>query len=1101
MVDKIIPDDLRNVQSDKKTNDYFLIPLNDLNPGEMYNMQFAWVYPDKTNSEWSSTFSVVASSEMVNLTQPRFLSTDLEGGNGFIKISYSGYDINNNLLKGIKQVNIWIKGGNYGNTYTNLATIFTAPGTKTISLPLGTYTFKLQAESHLGNKSAFSDERSAKSIKSPGAVSNITGTWVKDDGTTKTDTLKVGFTFDSTLNNADNSNLLSDRFIIYLTSGNKTSPGIPWSINKSSSAQSFYLSASDNKAIFGLFAKSFTISIIVVDTFGTESILVSQSSLEYQTPLDNPVIIVTPGILSYTVSYNSQSNKPFDQIYIEEIESESNSAPTTGWGQISQGTQNPLTVQTLNANKRWVRAKFYDTAGGSTSYSTAVAVTPSAAVTADTDGPGNVGSVTVVGSLDLDGVIGFNGHATISWTSVTGNGIRGYRIRWRQVATPSPSYSYVDSPGTNLSYHLSGLGVGLSYEFAVATYDEYNNTSTQYIAGNNITIDGTPYIAGTVNVEGYFSAKANESDLDSTAFKFGYGVDTGKRGLSFNSNNYWYIDSNQSASLKVGGSNNNITWNGDSLAVTGNIQAKKGTFSGNINMVAGASIYSGTIGGNITNAAGDTGGSLTSAGYILNSDGITFSNGLLSTAKRETNIVAATGLFTTNTANIGNWLVDTTTISKNGITLTAPVSSSSKPSIIINKGAYYLGLQTPNPSSPSGEDIVLWAGQDASGTAANFRVNADGKLFANGAKITGDVVVTVGETYNFLQETKTTADGKNTIYYQAGKPTLGPFKTGDMWVDTDDNNKIYVYGISDFVLAQDSASAKATADLALPATSFNVGSIVSKINGDINKDTSTLLPAGIYAQAIVGGALISSNANTLNPSAIGEFLTTAGTAINLNNGTFSSKGFRIDSSGNAYFLGSIESGSTIKGATFETTNYSVSAKHGLKILTVGNGEVISFSYSGSEIATIKSFLSSTSPGESADGGPAVSLRIDSPGKGSLGFYSTGTSLYSNGYASFEGTSMGIRTNTGGLSITGKTSVIINVDGVSRVSMLTNVTNVTGPVSASLMGGTNRLYLDNDSATLTSSNQSSGYGLRNIKFTTTATTPVDGATGDIVLVYV
>jgi hypothetical protein len=121
-------------------------------------------------------------------------------------------------------------------------------------------------------------------------------------------------------------------------------------------------------------------------------------------------------------------------------------------------------------------------------------------ITVDTVGPGNVSSVTVTASLDLEGPIGFHGHATISWPAVTGNGIRGYRIRWREVATPAIPYSYVDSPGTGVTYHLSGLGVGLTYEFAVATYDEYNNTSTQYVAGNNVTIQylqsvqGQPYV-------------------------------------------------------------------------------------------------------------------------------------------------------------------------------------------------------------------------------------------------------------------------------------------------------------------------------------------------------------------------------------------------------------------------------------------------------------------------------------------------------------------------------------------------------------------------------------------------------------------------------
>ena len=37
------------------------------------------------------------------------------------------------------------------------------------------------------------------------------------------------------------------------------------------------------------------------------------------------------------------------------------------------------------------------------------------------------------------------------------------------------------------------------------------------------------------------------------------------------------------------------------------------------------------------------------------------------------------------------------------------------------------------------------------------------------------------------------ADGKNTIYRQASEPTGGTYVTGDVWFDTDDDNKIYRY--------------------------------------------------------------------------------------------------------------------------------------------------------------------------------------------------------------------------------------------------------------------------------------------------------------------
>lgn len=56
------------------------------------------------------------------------------------------------------------------------------------------------------------------------------------------------------------------------------------------------------------------------------------------------------------------------------------------------------------------------------------------------------------------------------------------------------------------------------------------------------------------------------------------------------------------------------------------------------------------------------------------------------------------------------------------------------------------------------------------------------------------------------------ADSKNATYYQDNEPTGGTYEVGDMWVDTNDNNKLYNWDGTDWVLTQDSATAQATAD-------------------------------------------------------------------------------------------------------------------------------------------------------------------------------------------------------------------------------------------------------------------------------------------------
>ena len=780
--------------------DYWDIVVPDLDFNTAYALQAAWVYVDseKGTSDLSDRFNFTT-PDQEGLLSPQFTSNNLYAENSILYISWNGMDSGGNpyLNSILKQVNIWIKGGDFGDEYVKFGTFGNKAGTITVNATkISTYCVKLQAESKLDKFSGFSSEFCVTMLKQPTPVSNLQGRWVKDDLTSKTDALMITFNFDAAYSDATNSNINADYFLITLTANDKDRT-FWFPVNKASITQSFFLSAIDNKTSFGLFASQFEVFILVRDTLGQVSTLVNEQTLTYLTPLDTPIITATAGTLSYSVYYNSQTNKPFDNIYIYEDTG-------SGYNQVAQGTSNPIVVPVNNTLQRSVKAKFYDSNGGSTSFSGVVTVTPLGVVTVDTEGPDNVTSVTTSGGLDTSGVIGFNGYADISWPAVTGGGIRGYRIRFRPATNPVSSYSYADSPGTGTSYRLAGLGAGLVYEIAVATYDEYNNTSSSYVAGTNVEVGGTPYIASTVDVTGFFKAKANSTDADSTAFKFGFGVDTGKRGLVFNPNNYWYIDSSQTATLKVGGSTTNyIEWNGTSFVIDGDLRAKKGSFSGNVNIATGASLYSGTLTGNTVTSTGDTGGTLSGAGYVLNSTGIKFNS---SSVTDITTIDASTGKLSTSSANIGGWEVNSTTISKNGITL----NSSGK--IIGNSGAYYIGIE---PKSSSVDDIVLWAGQSATGgsadSGANFRVTAGGTLYATGAVIQGDITLTNGSGLSTL------IDGKANIYRSNTQPSGTSYNIGDLWVDTDDNNKVYQWSGSEWVVVQDSATALAAASSATDA--------------------------------------------------------------------------------------------------------------------------------------------------------------------------------------------------------------------------------------------------------------------------------------------
>lgn len=597
----------------------------------------------------------------------------------------------------------------------------------------------------------------------------------------------------------------------------------------------------------------FSFAYLYEDPENPSETIVGARSPNFRFNLDTPDLtkevtnlVVTPGLLAYGVKWDPiDKNLPANKWFIDAQIYESLTGAFAGEEYLVwNGTGNSATILVSDTNNRWIRVytRDADFHRKGVTYGPFKATDP---IVVDVTGPGNVSSVTTNGGLDTTGIVGFNGYSDISWPAVTGGGIRGYRIRFRPVTTPESSYSYADSPGTGTSYRLAGLGAGLVYEIAVATYDEYNNTSSNYVAGTNVTVGGTPYIASTVDVSGYFRAKANPGDADSTAFKFGYGIETGKRGLLFNASNYWHIDSNQSALFKVGGPTANyLLWNGTKLTVDGDINAKGGTFSGNIFMsTTGASIYSGTI--------DTTTGNLTGNGFALNSTGLKVANGTNSVT-----LSAATGTITANAGSIANWNLSGTTLSKNNIILDSAgqiqVGSTAAQSVYLK----------------SSGSFVMWAGNNTPDANAKFRVGVDGTLYATGAVFgtgtTVDGYATTG-TVTGLNTRLTTAEGtvstlgtnvttlstsvgtissglatKNTTFVSGTAPTAN--RVGDIWIDTSSGNELKTWTGSVWTTRRDTTFAKTT-DL---ATKLNATASIIQSTTD-NKITANASGLEIFS--------------------------------------------------------------------------------------------------------------------------------------------------------------------------------------------------------------------------------------------------------------
>ncbi len=830
-----------------KNNFTFVAP--NLKTNSTYSFQFKYVFEDGGEStEWSPTYTVFTSNIAV-LPKPKLTAANISYFQGILKVTWDGTDYNGTSYgNGFSRILIWVRDNTIPGQLFKIVGELSKPGTWSLAVPPKSQTVKLTAVSVNGEESAYSDEFTITPVvAAPVAVTSVTPAWSGTD-----------FTISFTHNTSAVENEYLKEYLITLntaTSGTKvfSMPPVP------GSSQKFSLSLERNQAAFGTAETTFSGTIQTLDIYGNKGTAVSFSNTAYASVLQTPAIVAAATTNGYTVSYTAQTSNTFKSISIEEVVSSSLTDPGTGYVGVATGATNPIFVPTTNTNKRWVRAKLFDTVNASTSYSVAVTVTPLSPVTVDNDGPPDVSSVTTSGGLDSSGTVGFNGYADISWPAVTTGGIRGYRIRYRPITTPSSSYSYADSPGSGTSYRLAGLGAGLVYEIAVATYDEYNNTSSNYIAGSNVTVGGTPYIASTVDVTGYFSAKANPTDAASTAFKFGYGVDTGKRGLVFNENNYWYIDSSQSALLKVGGATTNyIEWNGASFVIDGDLRAKKGSFSGNVSIASGASIYSGTLTGNTVTSTGDTGGSLNGAGYILNSSGLTFNS---STVNNVTTIDAATGNFITKSANIGGWLINSSTnpdqIYKVSGTNTIKLDSSNA-SIQADGTGYTAGFGIPDANN-----IVFWAG--ASRATAPFRVYKDGTIIATQLTIYGyatDLELSTGLGSKISTGGAASDVNSNTTTISGNKIRSGIVQSNN-WNGTVTNG-------SDF------STDGMTIDL-------STGAITSKkfrIDGSGNAAFKGTLDVGIAINSpvITGGEINIGN---------GQFVVTTAGAITAQSGTFS----------------------------------------------------------------------------------------------------------------------------------------------------------------------------------------------------------------------
>lgn len=1028
--------DLDPTQTKSSDGKYIDLVFTGFVPDTDYGLTFAWVYEDpKLGISGESAVFDFKTIQEPDLPPPYFIESNLDAIADKVYVTWNGKDATNSYYpEGVlKQVNIWIKGGDFGEEYVQFGTSFSAAGTIQISATkVTTYCVKLQAEANTpGKLSPFSNEFCITLLEQPSPVYGVRHEWIKRD-------LVLFWKFDVNLPKND----LADSFAVQLLADGKDMT-LYTNVDKSKIPpleHKIVFTEGDLAAIFGqvtAFQTDYDALIFVRDKNLQTSTVVGYDVPAYVDPLNPPVITVTKGPLSYNISFTN--NSEFDRIYIED--STDNGVT---WVDRGSSASNPVYVSSGNSLPRQVRARFSKIRGGLTGYSNIVTVTPDPLVSLNDEAPNPPGTVSGTSGIDSSGSIGFNGFINFTWTpNAQSSNVRGYRIRFRpyKASAPFEEWSYVDSPGTATTYRLTGLAIGTTYEIAIGSFNEFNKESITYTSGTNVTVSGTPFIGTNVTTSGYFGANSGN---DVGEFRFGYAVEPGKRGIRFNDDNYWYIDSNASAAFKLGGDTENyIQWNGQAFIVQGDLRAKKGNFSGHVEIKSGGSLFSGVMNSNQSD--------ITGKGYILNSAGLKFNS---SDTSDITTISGETGRFVTRSAEIGGWTVNTDSIYSSNITLKSG-STPGATSIVATNSGSYVGIK---PRAVAGSDIVLWAGNvqpqnlvanNATSGQAGFQVNADGQLYATGAIISGKITVESGSSLGGL------LNDTSKIYYGSSTPTVpaGGHKSGDAWVDTGNNNVLKVWNTSvtpaAWTVAQDSESVRTIANL--KNRTFYAAQLTSPVrpnlsetfvSGDLwlnssNKNKPYRYNGSTWIEvADTDAALALENANSAL-SKVTDYENRFGTGINA--GLI--QDLKVNTQGKGIYSSYVESGTTYAKSSYDstTTGFYIGWDSGAGVLypalNIGNANAfVKWNSRGTGTLEVKGTIKATSgafEGDVTAGNGAITI-------GTGGISSSQFSINSSGQATFtSGTFSGNITATGTISggtLSGAT--IINASGTKTTTIST-----------------------------------------------------------------
>ncbi len=666
-------------------------------------------------------------------------------------------------------------------------------------------------------------------------------------------------------------------------------------------------------------------------------------------PVQN--LTLTAGSQSYGVKFDIDPTAVQEDVVIFESFTSNFASQTI----VYVGTSTNVSILTTGANAfapRWVKVRSRDRWDDlNISEATAGPVTPFSADVDTTYTVANPASASSSASIDPKDLSGFSLVSTISWAQSVDTKTAGYAIRWStndpSVVGATPLWEYASVSGiTTTSFTATGLIPNTTYYYQVASTTPYDVVDwTGAASGTFIAFDADGTAAGALaRLKSYIAIGGASQDL----FKIGTGISESinlntdplvnptltpgtYHGIILNKstlnvgNNFWLT----TGQFRVGNPTEFMYWNGTNLYLTGNVNATGGKFTGNVQL---AIPTGGTTSGTLYAGANPTSGArvrLSSEGiFAYNSTSTSNTTGLTFSLQQ------SNGQIDAREGTVGGWTLATTGLS----------STNTK---IESNGTITLGDTTGTLGSivrlSATDPFRIWVGSQSSSNAA-FKVSSAGVLTATGATITGNVQITSGSTLDSIVSAQnaattanttantantnannalTTANGKNSIFRTGSTPSA--LKAGDIWINFNDENKLYVStaaGTGSWVLSRDASiaaavtkadaaqvtanNAVATANAAYPASSFNKSAILQSINASTNGatlnggvlETGTVLADNVVSTYVYAGFISADkiNAGTLQGRDINVTGESIGTgSLDSDSGTYGN----ISSSSNA----------------------------------------------------------------------------------------------------------------------------------------------------------------------------------------------------------